>query len=167
MAVPGVLRGRTVYSGAAGMLCQELGRSALQCQTPAHAVRRDAGQAPPPSSPHWGSRGMQDRGDFPPCWVSVAELGVLGLGGASQGFRGANTAQTPAGTQGFCAGLARAPYPSQRFSAPAARGFFPLPCGKASPTAITQLLLPCLESRLHLHISKGFLGSLFPPSMLR
>lgn len=50
--------------------------------------------------------------------------------------------------------------------APAVRGFFLLPCGKASPTAITQLLLPCLGSRLHLQISKGFLCSLFPPSML-
>lgn len=102
MAVPGVLRVRTVYSGAAGMLCQQLGRSALQCQIPARAVGREAGQAPPPSSPLWGSRGMQDGGGFPPCWVSVAELGVLGFGGAPQGFRGANTAQTPAGTLFLC-----------------------------------------------------------------
>lgn len=51
--------------------------------------------------------------------------------------------------------------------ASASRGFFLLPCGKASPTAITQLLLPCLGSCLHLQISKGFLGSLFSPSTLR
>lgn len=50
--------------------------------------------------------------------------------------------------------------------APAAKGFFLLLCGKASPTATTQLLLPCLGSCLHFQISKRFLGSLFSPSTL-
>lgn len=133
------------------MLCQQLGRSALQCQIPARAVGREAGQAPPPSSPLWGSRGMQDGGGFPPCWVSVAELGVLGFGGAPQGFSGANRAQTPAGTQWFCAGLARAPYPSQRFSGascPSSKRIFPPPmwksishCHHTAPSALPRVSL--------------------------
>lgn len=152
------------------MLCQQLGCSALQCQIPARAVGREAGQAPPPSSPLWGSRGMQDGGGFPPCWVSVAELGVLGFGGAPQGFRGANRAQTPAGTQWFCAGLARAPYPSQRFSGascPSSKRIFPPPmwksishCHHTAPSALPRVSLAPPNFQ-------GFLGSLFPPSMLR
>lgn len=64
----------------------------------------------------------------------------------------------PLGHNGFVLAWQGLPIPAKGSlvpPAPAARGFFPLPCGKASPTAITQLLLPCPESRLHLQISKA------------
>lgn len=104
---------------------------------------REAGQAPPPSSPHWGARGMQDGGGFPPCWVSVAELGVLGLVLVMLGF--------PWDNSGFVLAWTRVPHPSQRFSGascPSSQRIFPPPmwksishCHHTAPSALPGVLL--------------------------
>lgn len=117
---------------------------------------------------------VQDGEGFPPCWVSVAELGVLGLVLAVVGLPRASVEQAQPRLQlgicGFELAWARVPRPSQRFSGascPSSRRIFPAPmwksisqCHHTAPAALPGLLLA-------LQISKGFLGSLFPPSMLR
>lgn len=130
-------------------------------------------KAPPPSSPHWWSRGMQDGGVSllaGSLWLSWGCWGWSWPWWGSLGFQWSKHSPDSSWEAGALC------WPGQGFPipakgslvppAPAERGFFFLPCRKESPSAIPQLLLPCLGSHLHLQISKSFLGSLFPPSTL-